>query len=415
MRIAVWHNTLSGGARRALYYHVRGLVARGHEVESWCPSTADPSYLPLRLLAPEHVGQFDSSLEARNGAVWRYVRAFRRMREMDRVCKQAAREIQEGSFDVLLATSCFYYGMPFIVRYLKMPKVVYLHEPFRRFYEAAPALPWIGRGDNGGTHSLAARPGTFVADQLELQGIRIQARREWTNAHSCDVILVNSQYSRESVLRAYGRGARVCYLGIDTGLFCNQRRARENLVVGLGAFTFAKGIDLAIQSIARLPEPRPRFVWIGNGGVPGHDQAMKHLADSCGVTFEARVLVSDEELVETLNRAALLVYTSRLEPFGFAPLEANACGAPVVAVAEGGVRETVRDGLNGFLVDDEPDTIAQAMVKLLGDAKLAKSMGERACEYVQREWNVEKSVDRLEDNLLRVVGRAGRKAACFAH
>ena len=107
--------------------------------------------------------------------------------------------------------------------------------------------------------------------------------------------------------------------------------------------------------------------------------------------------------------------SSRLEPFGFAPLEANACGAPVVAVAEGGVRETVRDGLNGFLVDDEPDAIARAMDRLLSDPKLAKSMGERACEYVQREWNVERGVDRLEAYLLRVVGGARRKAACFAH
>lgn len=415
MRIAVWHNTPSGGARRALYYHVRGLVARGHEVESWCPSTADPSYLPLGRLAPEHVVQFDSSPEARNGPIWRYVRAFLRMREMDRVCKQAAREIQEGRFDVLLANSCFYYAVPFIVRYLNMPKAVYLQEPFRRFYEAGPVLPWIGRAESGGKQSLAARPGSFVADQFELQGIRIQARREWTNAHSCDAILVNSHYSRESVLRAYGRDAKVCYLGIDTALFRNQRRRRENFVVGLGAFLAAKGIDLAIKSIAKLPEPRPKLVWIGNGGVPGHELAMKRLADSCGVKFEARRLITDSELVETLNRAALLVYTSRLEPFGFAPLEANACGAPVVAVAEGGVRESVSDGLNGFLVDSEPAAIARAMNRLLRDPVLAKSMGERACEYVQREWNVESSVDRLEANLLRVVGGARSKAACFGH
>src|SRR6266567_713105 len=295
-----------------------------------------------------------------------------------------------------------------MVRYLKIPKVVYLQEPFRRFYEAAPTLPWIGRADNGGTRSLAGRPGTFVADHLELQGIRIQARREWTKAHSCDAILVNSQYSRESVLRAYGCDATVCYLGIDTALFHNQRRTREKFVVGLGAFLVTKGIDLAIQSVARLPEPRPKLVWVGNGGVPGHDQAMKGMADSCGVTFEARALVSDEELVETLNRAALLIYTSRLEAFGFAPLEANACGAHVVAIAKGGVRESVRDGLNGFLVESEPDAIAQAMARLLSDAALAKSTGERACEYVQREWNVKRSVYRLEENLLRVVGGARR-------
>src|SRR6266446_7167318 len=46
VKIAVWHNLPSGGGKRALYYHVRGLVERGHTVESWCPPTADQSYLP---------------------------------------------------------------------------------------------------------------------------------------------------------------------------------------------------------------------------------------------------------------------------------------------------------------------------------------------------------------------------------
>jgi hypothetical protein len=55
MKIAVWHNLPSGGGKRALYYHVKGLVERGHTVESWCPSTAAQSYLPLSELITEHI------------------------------------------------------------------------------------------------------------------------------------------------------------------------------------------------------------------------------------------------------------------------------------------------------------------------------------------------------------------------
>lgn len=47
MRIAVWHNLPSGGGKRALHDHLRGLIARGHSIEAWCPSTADRSFLPL--------------------------------------------------------------------------------------------------------------------------------------------------------------------------------------------------------------------------------------------------------------------------------------------------------------------------------------------------------------------------------
>ncbi|MFL6213233.1 MAG: glycosyltransferase family 1 protein, partial [Blastocatellia bacterium] len=212
MRIAVWHNTLSGGARRALYYHVRGLIERGHEIKSWCPSTADQSYLPLRQLAPEHVTPFDPKIQAGGRRSTRYLRAWRRMREMDRVCRQAAQEIQAGGFDLLFAGPCFYFYMPFIVGYLNLPKVVYLQEPFRRFYEASPTLPWVGQVDQR-DGSAVARLRRSLTDQLQLQGVRLQARREYLNAHSCDLMLVNSYYSRESVLRAYGREARVCYIG----------------------------------------------------------------------------------------------------------------------------------------------------------------------------------------------------------
>src|SRR5258705_1578297 len=76
---------------------------------------------------------------------------------------------------------------------------------------------------------------------------------------------------------------------------------------------------------------------------------MLELAETVGVDLQIRMIVPDEELVEILNRAALLLYTPSLEPFGFAPLEANACATPVVAVAEGGVPGTVVDGVNGLL------------------------------------------------------------------
>src|SRR5260370_36962659 len=113
--------------------------------------------------------------------------------------------------------------------------------------------------------------------------------------------------------------------------------------------------------------------------------------------------VSDSELVTTLHKAALLLYTSRLEPFGFAPLEANACGLPVVGVAEGGIRETVQDGVNGFLVDPEAESVARAANQLLQNPALARQMGEQAAVNAQRTWNVERSVDRLETILLQAV------------
>src|SRR5260370_35177388 len=68
MKIAVWHNLPSGGGKRALYYHVRGLVEKGHSVEAWCPSTSDRNYLPLSEVITEHVAPIDIRQRAKSMA-----------------------------------------------------------------------------------------------------------------------------------------------------------------------------------------------------------------------------------------------------------------------------------------------------------------------------------------------------------
>jgi glycosyltransferase involved in cell wall biosynthesis len=98
-----------------------------------------------------------------------------------------------------------------------------------------------------------------------------------------------------------------------------------------------------------------------------------------------------------------MIYTPRLEPFGLAPLEAMACETPVVAIAEGGVREYMRDGINGILVDhDDPMAIGKAILYLLERPSVAREIGTKARKYVLDNWNLEGATERLENCLLRI-------------
>jgi glycosyltransferase involved in cell wall biosynthesis len=406
MKIAVWHNLPSGGGKRALYYHVRGLVGRGHQLACWSLDTADQAYLPLTEFAPERIvsSEFKDRSRKRFVARWTpgYSETVDRLRAFDDACKRCAKEIEAGDFDLLFANSALSYYVPYITRHLRMKKVLYLQEPCRFMYEAWPILPWVFGAPEDLEQAYLFKPRQFIADYANLQTLRLQAKQEWLNAQACDQILVNSYFSRESVLRAYGVDAKVCYLGVDTTLFRNLGLERERFIVGLGSFDSIKGIDLAVKAVSLLPEPRPPLVWIANSANEAYKSTISELARSSGVELRIKMAISDSELIATLNKAALLLYTSRLEPFGFAPLEANACGLPVVGVAEGGIRETVQDGVNGFLVDPEVENIACAANRLLQNPALARQMGEQAAVNVQRNWNVERSVDRLETILLQV-------------
>jgi len=404
MRIAVWHNLPSGGGKRALYYHVRGLIERGHSVEAWCPSTSDRNYLPLSELITEHVlpidiGQKGKSV-ARSPLLGLHGDQLRRAKGLDEHCRQCADEINRRNFDILFANSSIIQAVSSIGRYVKAKKVLYLQEPNRWLYEAGEGgLPWVAIPAATRSWMRPRYIRWFLWNLIDTQRLRVLARDERLYASAFDLILVNSYFSRETLLRLYGLDSTVCYLGVDTQLFVNHQHVRENFVVGVGQLTPSKNVEFVIKAVAKIGIPRPRLVWIANMGADWYYEKMRSLAESYEVTFEARASIDDNELVDILNRATAMVYAPRLEPFGLAPLEANACGLPVVAVAEGGVRETIIDGVNGFLVQHQPQMMAQAIQRLAHDKDLAAQLSKNGSKIVQEKWSVNSAVERLERQL----------------
>jgi len=319
---------------------------------------------------------------------------------------------------LLFANTCVLLHVSCIGRHVYIPKVIYLQEPCRYLYEArtqelyrslsapdpAPQLPWLAlpKAEAAGFISNLRR---FPRDFMQIQAWRLQAREEWLGAKAFDAILVNSFFSRETVLRTYGLDARVCYLGIDTKKFVNQHQSRENFMVGVGVIDPPKNIRFVIEAVGKMRAPRPSLIWVGNIANQSYLQELTELAKDSGVSFEPRVRVSDDELVQILNRAMMMVYAPRLEPFGLAPLEASACGLPVVAVAEGGMRETIIDGVNGLLVDGKAQAMATAIESLMSDHAYARQLGENGTDLVIQRWSMAAAIDRLEENFAEILGQ----------
>ncbi|MFO0848054.1 MAG: glycosyltransferase [Gemmataceae bacterium] len=409
MRIAVWHNLPSGGGKRALYDHVRGLVGRGHHVEAWCPAAADTDFLPLRALCREHVlpwAPAPARVRLLPGLLPgpRTIRreAYAQLAALDEHCRQAAAAIDAGGFDVLFANSCQYIRATPIGRYSRTPSVLYLQEPNRRLYEAGDRPPFVGPDPPGRSALAPWYVRNRLADHLTTAGMREQLRVEVESARRFGRLLVNSYFSRESALRAYGLEATVCYLGVDAGLFDGPADGpREDAVVGVGSFNPAKRIEFVIQAVGHLPPPRPRLVWVGNdecgrvrgpaaatGGRPGGGVRAAPAGAGCG-----------RRPAPAVGRGHGL--RPRLEPFGYAPLEANACGTPVVAIAEG-VRETVRDGENGLVVDPSPRGAGGRHRPAAAGPAAGPAARRPGAELVRERWSLAAATDRLERNLKEV-------------
>jgi glycosyltransferase involved in cell wall biosynthesis len=404
MRIAIWHDLPSGGGKRALYDQVQGLMGRGHYLESWCPPTADQEFLPLDNLVVEHVVAMDIFEPTWRAMVGRLsggaTQTLARLNAMDRHSRHCAAEIDDGNFDVVLAGSSGPLAVTGLATYLGTPAVLYLQEPFRPLYEATPVLPWPALAKSQSFNLFDFRKRVFNAAQV--RALRIQAREELKGVQAYARVLANSYFSRESMLRAYGIEAAVCYLGVDTERYRDLRLPRQRLVVGIGAFFPNKRVEVVIEAIARISRSRPPLVWIGNSARESYLEGLVHLAERRNVSFTPLVAASHDDVVRLLNEASVLAYAPRLEPLGFAPLEAGACCLPVVAKAEGGVRETVVTGETGLLVDEDAD-LTGALECLLDDPPLARRMGTAGRLRVESTWSLPQAIARLEAQLLDVI------------
>ena len=378
MKIALFHNLPSGGAKRAVYEHARGLKALGHRLDLYTFETVDETFLPLHDLVTKIV-RFPWLESPHRGALARRILRLRRIQGLH---KEIAQAINREGYDLAYLHTCLATGVPYATRMLRVPSVYYCHEPLLHVSPVRARIREIG--------------GNGLNLSRELWHL-LKQRHERTSAYAITRMLVNSYHTHEFVMQVWGINASVCYLGVDLEKFSpDNNTLREEFVLSVGALVPHKGFLFLIRALGRLPQRlRPELVLISNFAYPEQRALVEQEANRCGVRLRILVDVADDELVHWHRRAKLFVYASYLEPFGLAPIEAMACGTPVVAVREGGVRESVRDGQTGLLVDRDENLFADAVKQLLQNACQREHFGNAGPQHVARQWNWDSSVKNL--------------------
>lgn len=402
MKLAVFHNLGSGGAKRALYGLVKYLAGSGHVVEVFVPTTANEDFLPLReVVHGVRVFPVRTTLGGIISSSAKYlppVSGSCSLTDLERSHKTIARVINEGDYAAVFVEQDRFTVSPFILRFLTKPSVLYCQQPSRR----GEAIWQTLKGpvyQNGGSVALAQ----WARRQLSRYAAGRIARIDRENASAAPHILTNSFFSRESILRAYGRNSCVSYLGVDTAIFRRLGRPKEDYVLSVGSCDPGKGYDFLIRALGRLEKRlRPKLVIVSNTVDLSWRRWLEELAARQEVVLELRRLLPDKDLVELYNRAVALLYAPYLEPFGLAPLEAMACGTAVVAVKEGGVRESVIHNQTGVLIERDDVLFAEAIKALLLDETRRHRMQEQAVDCVQAFWTMQHAGQRLMGNLNRV-------------
>jgi len=181
---------------------------------------------------------------------------------------------------------------------------------------------------------------------------------------------------------------------VDSFLEKKTVEPKENSAVFVGSLTGIKGVDYLLDAVVDIKKKVPKFKLyiLGRGPL---ESTFKELAKELGIEKDV-VFVGyqpAETVREYLDRCSLLVLPSLSEGLGRIVLEAMSRERPVVGSSVGGIKESIKDGETGILVPPkDTEAIADAVIKILKDKKLAKSMGKKGRAYVKKNYSIENYV-----------------------
>lgn len=191
-------------------------------------------------------------------------------------------------------------------------------------------------------------------------------------------------------------------------------RGRRRLLA-VGRLVPRKGFDLAVAALRNVPNAELVIA----GGPPAdalrddpEARRLRRIARRFGVAHRVRLVgrVDREDMPDLLRSADLVVCTPWYEPFGMVPLEAMACGVPVVATAVGGLTDTVVDGVTGMHVPPgQPTALASTIRTLLDDGYRRAGMAEAGRDRAATRFSWERVATETARVYDRSVSRTGRE------
>jgi glycosyltransferase involved in cell wall biosynthesis len=274
-----------------------------------------------------------------------------------------------------------------------VPHVCYCFTPMRYAWHLRDE--YFGRPEEASGRVFSAR--LAGATLGKARNLVLDRLRDWDRTTSDRVThyVAISQTVAERIRECYGRESTVIYPPVDTEFYTPAAVPREDFYLCVSALAPYKRIDLAISACNRLGR---RLVVIGNG------PQRRRLAALAGPTVQLLGWRSNEEIRGHLRRCRALVFPG-LEDFGIVPLEAQACGTPVIAFGQGGATETIlppeggRCGSGLFFDEPSVEALCQAMETL-------EQHPSRFCPQVARQQAERFSAERYEREILAFLEQA---------
>ncbi|WP_082388581.1 glycosyltransferase [Cobetia sp. UCD-24C] len=218
--------------------------------------------------------------------------------------------------------------------------------------------------------------------------------RMWdqNSANRVDFFIANSDFIRRRINKTYRRDAEVIYPPVAVEDFTFQAE-KDDYYLMLGQLTYYKRADLAVDAFAERPDRR--LVVIGEG------ELLEELKKRNLPNVELMGRQPFSVVKEHLENSKALIFPG-VEDFGIVPVEAMACGTPVIAFGRGGVLETVKDGVTGVHFSEQTtESLLQAIkdfeeweprmerafLRAHAETFSDKVFSAKMQEFIEQRWN----------------------------
>lgn len=163
--------------------------------------------------------------------------------------------------------------------------------------------------------------------------------------------------------------------GVESEIFkplADRARLKTNQILYVGFINFNKGVDVLLKAMTKLIRQKQgiRLVLVGGSSYRNtqlQEDQIRRMAHDYGLDDHVEFVgpKAPVEVGRYMSESALLVLPSHKESFGSVLVEALACGTPVVATRSGGPEEIISEGVGLLVPKDDPDALAEAMVKVI--------------------------------------------------
>lgn len=179
--------------------------------------------------------------------------------------------------------------------------------------------------------------------------------RMWdiSTVNRVDHYIANSKYIARRIKKVYGKESTVIYPPVDVEKFeiCEEK---EEYYFTMSRMVPYKKIDLIVKTFSKTDK---KLIVAGTG------PDMEKIKGFAGDNIEFLGFISDEGAIKYMQRAKCFVFAAE-EDFGIVPVEAQACGTPVICLGKGGTKETVVDGVTGIHFEEQTvDSLLNAIKK----------------------------------------------------